>query len=155
MLKVFKWVMRAHFRHLRSKKIPMIWINIQYNGFWPLQSFSEDSEVHQDSNSQSGSSLGSVKVHSFILSYTPKNMKCDSWASLLARTLASPCFGHEPKARVATWFLQHDWNPKTFFVWSMQWCWIACETLNNAKKCFFKVFFMIKCLMYKWFLYHG
>jgi hypothetical protein len=29
-------------------------------------------------------------------------MKCDSQASLLARTLASPCLGREPKARVAT-----------------------------------------------------
>jgi hypothetical protein len=28
-------------------------------------------------------------------------MKCDSWASLLACTFASPCLGHEPKARVA------------------------------------------------------
>jgi hypothetical protein len=29
-------------------------------------------------------------------------MRCDSRASLLARTLASPCFSCEPKARVAT-----------------------------------------------------
>jgi hypothetical protein len=29
-------------------------------------------------------------------------MKCDSWASLLARTFASPCLGYEPKAKVAT-----------------------------------------------------
>jgi hypothetical protein len=29
-------------------------------------------------------------------------MKCESWASLLAHTLASPCFGREPKVRVAT-----------------------------------------------------
>jgi hypothetical protein len=28
-------------------------------------------------------------------------MKCDSRVSLLARTFASPCFGHEPKAKVA------------------------------------------------------
>jgi hypothetical protein len=30
------------------------------------------------------------------------SMRCDSRASLLARTLASPCLGHEPKARVVT-----------------------------------------------------
>jgi hypothetical protein len=30
-------------------------------------------------------------------------MKCDSWASLI-RTFASPCFGREPKVRVATKF---------------------------------------------------
>jgi len=33
-------------------------------------------------------------------SYTPENMKCDSWASVLARTFASPCFGRESKFRV-------------------------------------------------------
>ncbi len=38
------------------------------------------------------------------LSYTPKSMRCDSRASLLARTLTSPCLGCEPKARVATHF---------------------------------------------------
>jgi len=27
-------------------------------------------------------------------------MKCDSWASFLALTLASPCFGHEFEVRV-------------------------------------------------------
>jgi hypothetical protein len=27
-------------------------------------------------------------------------MKCDSWASFLAHTFASPCFGRKPKARV-------------------------------------------------------
>jgi hypothetical protein len=75
---------------------------LQSNGFWPLQSFSENLRVHRDSNSQSGSSLRSVRVHSLTLSYTPGFMKCDSWASLLARTLASPCFGCEPKARVIT-----------------------------------------------------
>jgi len=62
----------------------------------------EDLGVHRDSNSQSGSSLGSVRVHFFTLSYIPESMRCDSWASLLARNLASPCFGCEPKARVVT-----------------------------------------------------
>jgi hypothetical protein len=52
--------------------------------------------------SQSGSSLGGVRVHSFTLSYTPGSMRCDSRASLLARNLASPCLAREPKAKVAT-----------------------------------------------------
>jgi hypothetical protein len=51
---------------------------------------------------QSGSSLGSVKVHSFTLSYTPKSMRCDFWASLLARAFANPYLYREPKARVVT-----------------------------------------------------
>jgi hypothetical protein len=56
----------------------------------------------QDSNSQNGSSFGSVKVHSLTLFCTLESMRCDSQASLLARNLASPCLGHEPKARVTT-----------------------------------------------------
>jgi len=45
--------------------------------------------------------LGSVCVHSLTPSYTPKSMKCDSWASLLTYTFASLCFGHELKLRDA------------------------------------------------------
>jgi len=41
-------------------------------------------------------------VHSVALSYTFGSMKCDSRASFLARTFASPCLGHEPKAKVMT-----------------------------------------------------
>jgi hypothetical protein len=43
-------------------------------------------------------------------------MKCDSWASLLARTFASLCFGRKPKAKVATTWLKkskkgrQEWN---------------------------------------------
>jgi len=43
-----------------------------------------------------------VEVHSLTLSYTPGSMRCDSRASLLAHTFASPYFHREPKARVAT-----------------------------------------------------
>jgi len=43
-----------------------------------------------------------VRVHAFTLSYTPGSMKCGSRASLLARTLTSPCLCHEPKVRVTT-----------------------------------------------------
>ncbi len=66
------------------------------------------SRIHWDSNSQSGNSLKSVGVHSLTFSYTPKTMKCDSQASLLACTFASSCFGREPKARVATHHLFVD-----------------------------------------------
>jgi len=50
-----------------------------------------------------------VRVHSLTLSCTPESTRCDSWASLLALTLASPCLGREPKARVAITLLNvHD-----------------------------------------------
>jgi hypothetical protein len=74
--------MRAHFRHLCSKNISMIYQTIQSNDFWPLQSPFENLKVHWNSNSQSGSSFGSVGVHSLALSYTFGSMKCDSRVSL-------------------------------------------------------------------------
>jgi hypothetical protein len=49
-----------------------------------------------------GAPFGSVKVHSFTLSYIPGSMKCDSWASLLSRTFVNLSLSHKPKARVAT-----------------------------------------------------
>jgi hypothetical protein len=59
-------------------------------------------ESFWDSNSQHGSSLGSVRVHSLTLfafsgacDATPG---CPSWPI----TLQPPCLSHEPKARVAT-----------------------------------------------------
>jgi len=83
-------------------------------GFWPLQLLSEHSGVHRDSNSQGGSSLGSVKVHSLTLSFTPG-------FPLLACNLASPCFDHKPKAKVATTFTSHQQG---------KW---AIESLGNVK----------------------
>jgi hypothetical protein len=74
-----------------------------------MKSPSEDSWVHRGSNSQSGSSFGSAGVYSFTLSNTHGSMKCDSHASLLAHTFASPCFGHKPKVRVATQKIHLCW----------------------------------------------
>jgi len=56
----------------------------------------------RESNSQSGNSLGSVGLHSFIFSYISRSLKCNSWVSFLARTFASPCLGCEPKVTVVT-----------------------------------------------------
>jgi len=67
--------------------------------------------IHQDTNSQSGSSLGNVKVHSLTLSCTLESMKCNSWASFLARAFVSPCIGRKPKAKVTT-----KWT-SNFHVW--------------------------------------
>jgi len=50
--------------------------NPQSNGFWPLQSLLKNSRVHWDSNSPNGSYLGSVRVHSLTLSYTPRSKMC-------------------------------------------------------------------------------
>ncbi len=61
-----------------------------------------DLGVHWDSNSQNGSSLGSVEFHSLTLSHTSGSMECDSHASFLAFTFVSPCLGREPKVKVAT-----------------------------------------------------
>jgi len=77
------------------------------NEFWPLQSPFKDLGLHQDSNSQNGSSLGSVGVHSFTLFYILESMKCDSRASLLIHTFASLCLNREPKAKVVTFDLTY------------------------------------------------
>jgi hypothetical protein len=49
-----------------------------------------------------GSCLGSVRVHSLTLSYTPGSPWCDSRASFWPAPLQPFCLGCEPKARVAT-----------------------------------------------------
>jgi hypothetical protein len=97
-----KWVIWAHFRHLRFNSFPMIWRTFQSIGFWPLKSLSKHSGVHWDSNSQSGSSFGSVRAYSLTLSCTLGSMWHDTRASLLARNLATPCLGHKPKFKVVT-----------------------------------------------------
>jgi hypothetical protein len=77
----------------------------QVLGFTPTLG---QSRVATDSNSQNGSSLGSVRVHSLTPFFTPKSMRCDSQISLLARNLASPCFSREPKVRVVTMHIMHQ-----------------------------------------------
>jgi len=96
--------------------------------FLPLQSLSEHSEVHRDSNSQGRSSLGSVRVHSLALSFTPE-------LPLLARNLVSLCLGCEPKAKVAIWLIwwwyKHVrvkcWPSKKYNKWIKRWLsqWIS------------------------------
>jgi hypothetical protein len=66
------------------------------------------------SNSQSGNSLGSVEVHSLTLFHTPKNMKCDSQTSLLARTFTSLCLSRKPKAKFCNIYLIVFHNFKYF-----------------------------------------
>jgi hypothetical protein len=78
--------------------------------FDPLKLFFQNSEIRRDSNSQSGSPLKSMWVHSFTFSYTLENIKCDSQASLSTFTFASLCFGREPKARVTTYSSTHLFN---------------------------------------------
>jgi hypothetical protein len=74
----------------------------QSNEFWPLNRPLKIQESIWDSNSQNGSSLGSVRVHSLTLFCTLRGMRCDSWTSFLARTLVNLYFDYEPKVRVAT-----------------------------------------------------
>ncbi len=47
--------------------------------------------IHRNSNSQNGSSLRSVEVHSCTFSHIHMNMKCDSRASLLATHGSMKC----------------------------------------------------------------
>ncbi len=92
----YTYKFQEFFNDIRNCSIQ--WVLTRAIAFWRFGNLL----IHQDSNSQSGSSLGSVKVHSLTLSYIPGSMKCDFWAPFLARTLANPCFGREPKVRVVT-----------------------------------------------------
>jgi len=121
--------MQAHFKHLNFKSFPLVKLTFQSNEFRPLKSPSESSEVHRESNSQSGNSCVSVRVHFLTLSYTPGNMKCDSRVSFLTRTFASPFFGCKPKTRVATWTVTILW-----WINDSGTChdWIKCKTWKHT-----------------------
>ncbi len=67
-----------------------------------------------------------MEVHSLTFSHIPRNMKCVSWASLLARTFVSSCIGREPKVRVAT--LSQDYSS---LVCECNW---TCFNLVQTKK---------------------
>jgi hypothetical protein len=66
-----KWVMQAHFRHLRFNNFQ--WYKEIFNpiGFDPLKLPSKDPGVHWDSNSQNGNSFESVRMnpHTFLHSW--------------------------------------------------------------------------------------
>jgi hypothetical protein len=80
--------------------------------FWPLQSPSEDLGLHWDSNSQNGTPLGCESSFPHTFSHSQEYVVQLS-ASLLARNLANPCFGREPKARVATICANIKWCSST------------------------------------------
>jgi hypothetical protein len=94
--------MRAHFKHLHSKKF-FQWYKKLFNpmSFDHYNHLLKIQESIRTPTPKVGIHLG---LWGFIcsLSYSFESMKCDSRASLLARTFTSPCLGHEPKARVAT-----------------------------------------------------
>ncbi len=81
------------------RKFSTQWALTPIIAFWK---FRTPSRLHRDSNSQNGSSLRSVGVHSLTLSYVPGSMTCDSRASFLAHTFANPCLSRKPKFRVTT-----------------------------------------------------
>jgi hypothetical protein len=65
-------------------------------------------------------------------------MKCDSQASFLARTLASPCLGHKPQAKIATK------GVATLKVFNIFWVLLMHGDLTCCK--FFK--YLVSMLMY-------
>ncbi len=92
--------MLTHFRHINLKSFPMVWRTFQSNEFWPLKLFFWKFGSSLGIQLPKWIQLGNVWVLSLTFSYTPGSMKCDPWASLLARTFASPYFGCKPKAKV-------------------------------------------------------
>jgi hypothetical protein len=70
--------------------------------FDPYNNALKIQEYMWESNSQHGSSLGSVRVHSLTLFALPgaceMTLGCPFWLA----TFQPPCLGREPKVRVAT-----------------------------------------------------
>jgi len=95
--------------------------------FDPSKLVSEVLGVPRDSISQSGSCLGSVRVHSLTLSYTPASMWCDARASFWPEPLQPLCLGREPKARVAT----KDPTINTILIFNLQ---MTNKSMNNNYK---------------------
>jgi len=118
--------------------------------FWTLQSPSENSGLHQDSNSQSESSLGNVGVHSLTFSYTHGSMRCDSRASRLACTFVNLCLGRELKAKVVT-FSNHLHDYKIYGTMIKMFCLKFLNSLwqpprNNALPThFYRTWFHRQC----------
>jgi hypothetical protein len=83
-----KWVMRTHFRHLWFNMFPMTQKTLWTDGFWPLKLRFENSGVHlglptlEFTWECEGSFLHILCILGIMWG--------DSWASLLARNLASP-----------------------------------------------------------------
>jgi hypothetical protein len=68
--------------------------------------------------------------------YILGNMKCDSWASLLAHTFTSPCLGCEPKTKVATLALGYETNMNVIVspsAWFSMCKWCKCLRRHENK----------------------
>jgi hypothetical protein len=75
---------------------------IKVMGFDPWNCTLKIWESFWDSNSQHGSSLGSVRVHALTLFALLGACEVTSGSPSWPATLQALCFGHEPKAKVAT-----------------------------------------------------
>jgi hypothetical protein len=74
-------------------------------------------ESFWDSNSQHGSSLGNVRVHALTLFALSRACEVTTRSPSWPTTLQPPCFGHEPKARIATFRNPYDvftFKPKCY-----------------------------------------
>ncbi len=100
-----KWAMRAHLRHLRFNKFSIIKIILQGNEFWPLQLHSENSGVLLGLQLPTWEFTWECEGSFPHTLCTPRSMWSDSRVSFLAHHLLTPCFVHEPKARVATTYI--------------------------------------------------
>jgi hypothetical protein len=92
-----KWVMWAHFKHLRSNNFQLYKELLNPMGFDPFNRSLKIQESIGNPTPKVGVHFGVWRFNSHTLPYFQplENMKCDSQASLLARTFANLCFGHE------------------------------------------------------------
>jgi hypothetical protein len=100
--------MQNHFRHLCFKSFSMVYETLQSNDFCRFKSFIENSRVHQDFNSQSGSPFPKMGIHLGMRGLIPSHFftLLGVWMWFPGCTfsphLSMPCFNHEFKIRVMT-----------------------------------------------------
>jgi hypothetical protein len=105
---ISKWVIWARFRHISFNFFQWGKELFKPMGFGFYNCVLKIRESIWDFNSHNGSSFGSEVSfpHTHCILFTLRSMWGDSRASLLARNLISPYFGHEPKARIVTTIIQ-------------------------------------------------
>jgi hypothetical protein len=113
-----------------ASRLLLLPLSFTWTHIWVLQGVGSASIW--DSNSKHGSSLGSVRVHSLtlfaLLGACEVTIGCPSWPA----TFQPPCFGREPKVRVAT-FINKTRSACSFLVTIISKTGSCCTFLQNTK----------------------
>jgi hypothetical protein len=94
----------------------MVYETIQSNEFWPFKLFSKYLEIPWVSNSQNGSPLGNVWVHSFILPHTLGSVNVTFGSHIWPSPFYALCLGCKSKVKAMTCLIVHNHIHLSFFM---------------------------------------